>query len=132
MRVLLDTNVLIAAFATRGLCADVLRTVLAEHELVVGSTILVELQSVLVAKLQLSGIQAKKIVSFVREQADVITAEQPAVLPSTDVDDQWVLAAAAAGNVDVLITGDKDLLNIADKVNVPIVTPRGFWEQLKG
>ena len=34
VRVFLDTNVLVAAFATRGLCADVVRTVLAEHELV--------------------------------------------------------------------------------------------------
>jgi hypothetical protein len=34
VRVCLDTNVLVAAFATRGLCADVLRTVIAEHELV--------------------------------------------------------------------------------------------------
>jgi len=131
VRVLLDTNVLIAAFATRGLCADVLRTVLSEHELVVGATVLVELQRVLVAKLQLRDIQAKKIVSFVRDQAEVITAEQPAALPSTDNDDQWVLAAAVAGKVDVLVTGDQDLLNVAGKVEVPIVTPRGFWEQLK-
>ncbi len=130
MRVLLDTNVLIAAFATRGLCADVLRTVLADHELVVGATILVEIQRVLVNKLQLTDAQAKKIVSFVREQAEVITVEEPATLPSNDKDDQWVLAAAAAGNVDVLVTGDRDLLNIADKVELSIVSPRGFWEHL--
>ena len=35
MKVLLDTNVLVSAFATRGLCADVLRLVLTEHEMVV-------------------------------------------------------------------------------------------------
>jgi predicted nucleic acid-binding protein len=47
VRVCLDTNVLVAAFATRGLCADVLRTVLAEHDLVVGEVILAELRRVL-------------------------------------------------------------------------------------
>ena len=42
MRVLLDTNVLGAAFATRGLRADVLRTVLAEHAFLVPDTVISE------------------------------------------------------------------------------------------
>jgi len=40
VRVCLDTNVLVAAFATRGLCADVLRAVLTEHVPVLGDVIL--------------------------------------------------------------------------------------------
>ena len=40
MRVFLDTNVLVAAFATRGLCADVFRLVLAEHELLVSAALI--------------------------------------------------------------------------------------------
>jgi hypothetical protein len=35
LKVFFDTNVLIAAFATRGLCADLVLHVLLEHELVV-------------------------------------------------------------------------------------------------
>ena len=45
MKVCLDTNVLVAAFATRGLCADVLRTVLVDHELVMGEVLLEELDA---------------------------------------------------------------------------------------
>jgi predicted nucleic acid-binding protein len=44
MKVMLDTNVLAAAAATRGLCADVLRAVLAEHEMVICPQIISELQ----------------------------------------------------------------------------------------
>ena len=44
MKVCLDTNVLVAAFATRGLCADLLRTVVTKHELVIGEVILTEEQ----------------------------------------------------------------------------------------
>lgn len=51
MKVCLDTNVLVAAFATRGLCADVLRAVLAEHELVTGEVILAEFRRTLTTKL---------------------------------------------------------------------------------
>ena len=47
MRVFLDTNVLVSAFATRGLCADVLRLILAEHTLVTGEVVLRELRRAL-------------------------------------------------------------------------------------
>lgn len=40
MRVFLDTNVLVSAFATRGLCADLMRHVLAEHDLITGEVII--------------------------------------------------------------------------------------------
>ena len=44
MRVLLDTDVLVAAFATRGICQDVIRVVLAEHRLLIGESVLEELE----------------------------------------------------------------------------------------
>lgn len=47
MRVFLDTNVLVSAFTTRGLCADLLRLVLAGHEPLSGEIILQELRRVL-------------------------------------------------------------------------------------
>ena len=42
MRVFLDTNVLASAFGTRGLCADVLRLIMAEHELITGEVVVEE------------------------------------------------------------------------------------------
>lgn len=42
MRVALDTNVLVSAIGTRGLCADLMRLVLRDHELVVGEQVLLE------------------------------------------------------------------------------------------
>ena len=53
MRVALDTNVLVAAFATRGLCADLVRVVLAEHELVFPPAVRTELRRVLAKKIGL-------------------------------------------------------------------------------
>lgn len=53
MRVFLDTNVLVSAFTTRGLGADVFRLVLAEHELIVGRIVLEELRGVLREKIGL-------------------------------------------------------------------------------
>ena len=36
MKIFLDTNVLVSAYATRGICSDLVRFVLAEHELMTG------------------------------------------------------------------------------------------------
>ena len=47
MKVFLDTNVLVSAFTTRGLSADVVRLILTEHELLTGEVNLVELERVL-------------------------------------------------------------------------------------
>ena len=51
MRVFLDTNVLVSAYAARGLCADLLRLVLGEHALLTGAVNLVELRRVLTERL---------------------------------------------------------------------------------
>ena len=53
MRILLDTNVLVAAFATRGFCLNTLQLVLPEHRLVVGETIVEEFERILGEKLRL-------------------------------------------------------------------------------
>ena len=50
MRVLLDTNVIVSAVTTRGLCADVFRAVLAAHELVTCAQVLQEVRRILSMK----------------------------------------------------------------------------------
>jgi hypothetical protein len=44
---LLDTNVLVSASASRGICADILEVVLLDHDLVVGRNMLRELDKAL-------------------------------------------------------------------------------------
>jgi putative PIN family toxin of toxin-antitoxin system len=131
VRVLLDTNVVVAAFATRGLCEDLLRAVLAEHELVVAARVLIELERALVVKPKMPARRAREVVAFVRSQGDVIAPERPAVWPQRDRDDRWIVAAAIEGRADVLVTGDRDLLEDAQEAPLPIVSPRGFWERLR-
>jgi putative PIN family toxin of toxin-antitoxin system len=131
LRVFLDTSVLVAAFATRGLCADVVRTVLAEHELVVGETVLSELRRVLGDKIGLPEPQVREVAAFVRQQA-LVAAEAP--LPPIDVrdaNDLPILAAALQGAAEVLVTGDKDLLVLEPLPTLLILDPRGFWDRIK-
>lgn len=131
MRVCLDTNVLIAAFATRGLCADVLRTVLAEHELVVGEVILTELRRTLSAKFKLPADRIAAVESVLTTVPVIPKPAAPSTVPVRDSADQWIVATAISGAADVLVTGDRDLLAIATKSPVPILDPRAFWELLR-
>ena len=130
MRILLDTNVLVAAFATRGLCEDVLQVVFAEHHLLVGETILDELRRILRDKLRMPDGQIEEVVSFVREQSEVVAPSAPAPWPKNDPDDRWVVSAALEGSAELVITGDKDLLSASCGEELRIVTPRGFWDLL--
>lgn len=66
MRVFLDTNVLASAFGTRGLCADVIRLILAEHELVTAEVVIEELRAVLRRKFGVPAQVVREIESFLR------------------------------------------------------------------
>jgi len=132
VKVFLDTNVLVSAFTTRGLCADVLRLVLAEHELLSGEVILEELQQVLVERFHISRPVHQGIIELLRSQAVIIPKpESPAAIGVRDPDDEWVIASAVRGKANVLVTGDKDMLVLKRIGSMPIHDPRGFWEYLK-
>ena len=131
MRVFLDTNVLVSAFATRGLCADVMRDVLAEHTLVTGDVVLRELRRALRTKLKVPPGTVEAIEGFLREHEVVPKPRAPHELQVRDPDDRWVLASAVDGHADVLVTGDRDLLDLGKKAPLLVVDPRGFWTLLR-
>jgi putative PIN family toxin of toxin-antitoxin system len=137
MRAFLDTNVLVSGFSTRGLSADVVRLLMAEHELLVGEVVLEETRRVLTGKFGVPEEKADEIERLLR-QHHVELAPDPGSpvldLPVEvrDPDDEVVLASAIAAEAEILITGDKDLLDVADRVeSLRIMTPRTFWEEVR-
>lgn len=132
MKVFLDTNVLVSGFATRGLCADVIRLILAEHELIIGDVVLREVERVLKRKIGLPTEQIQEILAFLETQTVQPKPKLPSPLQVRDEDDQWILASALAAKAEVLVTGDKDLLDVVDKVGgLTITDPRGFWNLVR-
>ncbi len=131
MRVFLDTNVLVSAFATRGICADLFRVVMAEHQLVTGEVVLRELRRVLRAKIGLPARTIDDIEALLREQ-EVVPKPDSSIAPAVrDPDDRWILASAIVGKADILVTGDHDLLTMGRHTPIEIVDPRGFWQWIR-
>lgn len=131
MRVFLDTNVLVSAFASRGLSADVLALVLIEHELVTGRSVLNELRRALQSKIKLSAARCAEIVEFVRVEAAVVIDRAPAASCRADEDDREILGEALAARAQVFVTGDAVLVGLGSIESTPIVTPRQFWELVR-
>ncbi len=132
MKIFLDTNVLVSALTARGLCADLVRAILAHHELLTGEVNVTELRRVLRDRFKATAAQVSSVEALLRQQTVVPKPRRASDLAIRDPDDRWVLASAEAGEADLLVTGDADLLTIADRSPVPIVSPRGCWERLRG
>jgi putative PIN family toxin of toxin-antitoxin system len=131
VRVAFDTNVLVSAVATRGLCADIFNLVLAEHQLVVGETVLAEVRRVLKQKMRVTDEVIAEFEALLRAEASVVAKAKTISIPVRDKSDMPVLAEAISGKAEVLVTGDRDLLEVTAKVPLDILSPRGLWERLR-
>jgi len=131
VRVFLDTNVLASAVATRGICADIFRTTLAEHQLLIGEAVLAELGPVLVRKFRISPDLAWEMEDFLQREAEIVEPSSPLGIRLRDPDDVAILEEAVGGQADVLVTGDRDLIEVAGQAPIQIVSPRGFWDLLR-
>jgi putative PIN family toxin of toxin-antitoxin system len=129
VKVFLDTNVVVSALATRGLCADLYERLLAEHEVVIGEPVLLEVLDVLQRKFRANRELLVKVEAELR-LLRVIPAQAVAPgLPIRDVDDPWIIACALQADVDCFVTGDAELLALKTVVKLPIISPRICWEK---
>jgi len=128
VRAVFDTNVLVAAFATEGICSKILiRGRKKQFYLIACPIILQEFERVLIKKFSATINEARSTLKIVSEAMHSI------VLPSQsehgvcrDPDDDAILACALEARADYLVTGDMDLLELKIFKGVRIVTPRDF------
>lgn len=131
MRIVLDANVVIAAFASRGLCESVLEFCLAGQELIFSPHLLDEIATNLRRKIKLSNPVVESVLELLRDQG---TMFDPTPVPADacrDPDDTKILGLAMASEADYIVTGDKDLLVLKAYQGIPIVSPRSFSEKIR-
>ena len=130
MRIVFDANVLVAAFAARGLCADLFEACLSSHECVATPRILAETEEALRRKVRLPAPRASAIRRFLEEHLRLVTPSAVEADACRDPDDLPVLGAALAAGADCIVSGDKDLLGLGGFRGIPILGPRSLWERI--
>jgi uncharacterized protein len=130
VRVLLDTNVIVSAVATRGLCADVFRAVLSAHELVTCAQVIQEVRRILRVKFGVPEPLIEEYLELIVQDAIVADPFDLPDLPIQDRDDVAIVAAAIGAKAEVLVTGDHELQGLKNAGKVRILSPRAFWEEL--
>lgn len=126
MRILLDTNVLIAAFIARGVCHALFEYCIQKHTLISSEFILSELREKLTDKFKYSKQDADDVVRHIQTRIEIVFPDDPVESVCRDPDDDHILAAAVTGNCDYVITGDKDLLLLHSYNNIRIFSPAEF------
>jgi len=126
MKIVLDANVIVAAFATRGLCESILELCLHSHELMLCEDLLDEILRNLKQKINLPEGIVEDIGKLLRENARIVNPIPLAADICRDPDDVKILGLAIAAHADCIVTGDKDLLILKKFQGIPILTPRSF------
>lgn len=131
MKIVFDTNVVIAGIVAEGLCRELVELHLPAHEPVLSEPLWDELVATLERKFGLDADELP-ILGLYRRLADWVEIEALAEPVCRDRDDDRVLATAKAGGATLVVTGDDDLLCLERWSEIEIVSPRGFLERLLG
>jgi putative PIN family toxin of toxin-antitoxin system len=126
VKIVFDTNVLLAAMFTRGVCEALLDICLGSelHQVFISEPILKEFVEKAVEKFDAPDEKLQRAIKIFREQMTLVEAVKVAKSACRDPDDLVVLGTLLAAQADVLVTGDKDLLTLVEFEGRPIITPR--------
>ena len=129
MNVLLDTNVLVAAFVARGACGDLLEHCVRHHVVMVSRPLLDELRDVLTRKFRQRAGDMRDAIRLLAETFTLVAPDalEPAVC--RDRDDDVVLATALAGECAAIVSGDQDLLVLDSFRGIRVLAPSAFWKR---
>jgi putative PIN family toxin of toxin-antitoxin system len=131
MRIVVDSNVIVAAFGSRGLCYSIFELSLERCTIITSEFILREVENTLLNKFRIPPKAVNEIIEYLKEFCAVCRYNRLGKEVCRDKDDDEILALASDNKVAYIITGDKDLLVLKKYGSVEIVSPREFWSIVK-
>lgn len=132
MNVVLDTNILISAFVFPGGAPEFVYRAAIERriELVTSPPLLAEFGRVLSEKFGWEPAMAERAVDHVARIATVVRPTEKLAVVEQDPADDRVLEAAAEGNAEVIVSGDRHLTRIGTWEGIRIVKAPSFLAEL--
>jgi putative PIN family toxin of toxin-antitoxin system len=128
MNAFFDTNVLIAAFISRGRCAEVFEHCMGKHHVFISNFVLDELTEKLRKKFKYPQEEIDTAQRIILSGATIVAEATSLKISCRDKDDIHIIAAAITANADCIISGDDDL-NVLKKVHgISIIKPGDFWK----
>ena len=127
MRVVFDTNILVSALVFPGGRGEaaLLRVIEERDQLLLSRPILDELLGVLAAKFSRDAEELARIAVFLSENATTVRPRRRLRVVKGDPDNR-VLECAVAGRAEVIVTGDKELLDLGAYSGIRIVSLRDY------
>jgi len=131
LRVVLDTNIYIAAFAyPRGRNAVIWTAALeGQYRLLVSPAIIRELARVLRSDFAWDDDRVQRTIRLVSQIGNVI-APRRALKVASDPDDDRIIECAVDGNADLIVSNDHHLLDLKEYAGIPIVAGVDFRRTL--
>jgi putative PIN family toxin of toxin-antitoxin system len=133
LKVVLDTNVLIAAFTQRrpGISFQIWRAAIERHyRLVISPEIAAEAAGVLRRKFCWEEQPILQRLKFLVRNAEVVVPRLSLQVVFEDDDDNRILECAVAGNAGLIVTSDHHLRKLGSYEGIGIVTPIDFRRML--
>jgi putative PIN family toxin of toxin-antitoxin system len=137
VKLVIDTNTLVSGSLWSGLPSRLLDAVEQKRAtLILSVDLLAEFAEVigrprLAQRLTMREVTPNRLVSSLARLADFVSVVAIPIPPSLrDPKDLIVLAAAQAGKVDAIVTGDDDLLALKSFEGIPILTTREILNKL--
>jgi putative PIN family toxin of toxin-antitoxin system len=131
MRIVLDANVLVSSYISRGVCFDLVYYVFKNHRSITSEMILVEVARYLRTKTKLPIQQVDQMVEVIRLRSVLAIPSLLSADVCRDPHDVHVLGLAIAAQADLIITGDQDLLVLKSFKGIPVLSPREAWLRLR-
>ena len=132
MLIVIDANVFVSAAIQRGASHRIIESWLtgtADFEIVMCPQLLGEIREVLTTRPRLrkwiSLADATLFVDTIEALVDLVADPEAVQAKTRDSNDDYLIALAQAHNVEVIVTGDKDLLEW-ELQRPPVVTPAQF------
>ncbi|MFA5874348.1 MAG: putative toxin-antitoxin system toxin component, PIN family [Anaerolineales bacterium] len=140
LRVVIEPNVLVSSMISKKGAPAFLTRAWSERlfDLVISEAIIAEIERVLSEHrlkqaFNISDDHIARLVELLRKNSILVpgSAAVAGAVPA-DPADEMFLAAALDGNADVIVSGDKDLLEIESFRGIAIITPRQFLDRTQG
>lgn len=127
MRVVLDSKIFISAFVIPGSQADkaIVRIIEGTDSLVLSKSIIAEVLTVLSRKFSRDREAISRIAIYLSDLGEIVSPSKKLKILKDDPDNR-ILECAITAKADVVVTGDKEMLDLKEFQGIKIISLREY------